>query len=202
MPTGYTADIAKGISFKQYALNCARAFGALIEMRDEPVGAPIPQEFKPSDYHLKAIKKAEASIAKINAMPAERLQAQANKDYRNERDRYLKAIKDGAKLKAQYESMLAEVVKYKAPSTDHEEFAKFMRDQITGSIEFDCGGSYYQDELRKLSPKSGKQWQKDSMRELRDSVNYHHKEHEAEVKRCADRTAWVNQLFSSLEAQP
>lgn len=27
MPTGYTAEVQKGISFDKYALGCARAFG-------------------------------------------------------------------------------------------------------------------------------------------------------------------------------
>lgn len=38
MPTGYTADIKDGIDFKTYAMNCARAFGACVMLRDEPGG--------------------------------------------------------------------------------------------------------------------------------------------------------------------
>lgn len=53
MPTAYTADIAKGITFKQYAMNCARAFGALIDLRDKPANCEIPDVVYPSDYHLK-----------------------------------------------------------------------------------------------------------------------------------------------------
>jgi hypothetical protein len=32
MPTGYTSAIADGIEFKDFALRCARAFGALVEL--------------------------------------------------------------------------------------------------------------------------------------------------------------------------
>ncbi len=63
MPTGYTADIAKGITFQQYAWSCARAFGALVMMRDEPSDAPIPEAFTPSDYHVKALAEARAKLA-------------------------------------------------------------------------------------------------------------------------------------------
>jgi len=38
--------------FRTFAMSCARAFGALITMRDEPADAPIPDEFKPDPYHM------------------------------------------------------------------------------------------------------------------------------------------------------
>jgi hypothetical protein len=47
MPTGYTAPIADGMTFEQFALGCARAFGALVTMRDEPSDAPIPERLEP-----------------------------------------------------------------------------------------------------------------------------------------------------------
>lgn len=77
MPTGYTADIKDGIDFKTYAMNCARAFGACVMLRDEPGGGErIPDAFEPSDlfvrYHLKAVEKARVELAALDAMtPAE-----------------------------------------------------------------------------------------------------------------------------------
>ena len=47
MPTGYTAPIKDGISFNDFMWGCARAFGALIMMRDDPPGTPIPERFEP-----------------------------------------------------------------------------------------------------------------------------------------------------------
>lgn len=40
MPTGYTADIKDGITFRDFALRCARAFGATIMQRDEDISIP------------------------------------------------------------------------------------------------------------------------------------------------------------------
>lgn len=61
MPTAYTANISKGITFKEYALLCARNFGATITMRDEPLDAEIP-EFQPSDYYVKRISEIKKDI--------------------------------------------------------------------------------------------------------------------------------------------
>lgn len=53
MPTGYTADIKDGISFETYAMNCARAFGACVSLRDKPSGGKvIPDAFEPSDLDV------------------------------------------------------------------------------------------------------------------------------------------------------
>lgn len=48
MPTGYTADVQSGkvTDFAEYAMNCARAFGALVLMRDDPSDADIPERFE------------------------------------------------------------------------------------------------------------------------------------------------------------
>ncbi len=59
MPTGYTAAVQNGTvtRFADFAMNCARAFGALVELRDE-MDAPIPDTFKPSTHHSESLKKA------------------------------------------------------------------------------------------------------------------------------------------------
>ncbi len=53
MPTGYTQAIVDNpnLSFKSFVLQCSRAFGALVTMRDDDNNAPIPDEIKPDDYH-------------------------------------------------------------------------------------------------------------------------------------------------------
>ena len=69
MPTGYTADVADGkiTEFTEYALQCARAFGACIMLRDDPVSSEIP-EFEPSDYSAKELAEAEKDLSQFLAM--------------------------------------------------------------------------------------------------------------------------------------
>jgi len=64
MPTGYTAAVQDGTikTLSEYAMSCARAFGATITMRDEPSDAVIPDEFTPSPYHKDAIVRAKEDI--------------------------------------------------------------------------------------------------------------------------------------------
>jgi hypothetical protein len=58
MPTGYTAKLMEeGQSFPEFAMRCARNFGALIMMRDESLDVPIPEQFEPSDYYRKKLSE-------------------------------------------------------------------------------------------------------------------------------------------------
>ena len=59
MPTGYTDLINNGCTFNEFVMGCARAFGATIDMRDEPLGAEIPEKFELSDYHSAKIDEAK-----------------------------------------------------------------------------------------------------------------------------------------------
>ena len=79
MPTGYTLELydGKDITFEEFVLKCARAFGALINMRDEPRDAPIPERFEPSYYHLKELIKAKSGQKKLkNGMKKQRKKKQ------------------------------------------------------------------------------------------------------------------------------
>jgi len=69
MPTGYTAKLMEsGQTFQDFVMQCARAFGACVMMRDDPMDAPIPERFEPSDYNVKRLAEAKAELVKLQAM--------------------------------------------------------------------------------------------------------------------------------------
>src|SRR5688572_13460567 len=68
MPTGYTAGILSGEtkSFKQFAIDCMRAFGATIHMRDEPMDKPYEPR-TPSEYYSKRIGELKKQISDLTS---------------------------------------------------------------------------------------------------------------------------------------
>ena len=77
MPTGYTSGVATGEikDFKTYALQCARAFGACIMLRDEPMSDEIPK-FKALEMFQQAANIGQVySIAAMIRTAAEEAQA-------------------------------------------------------------------------------------------------------------------------------
>lgn len=198
MPTGYTADIRDGISFKTYAMNCARAFGACIELRDEPSGGDaIPERFEPSSYHATGAAKDRADLAALAQMtPADQERAAA-KDFDDAETSRVMYLREKATQRAAYEAMLAHVNAWTAPTEDHANFKTFMREQIEQSIEFDCDGTYFE---RPTVRKDGAQWAADRLAFLTKSLARHEHEHAEEVKRAESRTAWIAALRASLQS--
>lgn len=198
MPTGYTCDIAKGITFKEYALGCARAFGALVTMRDDPSDAAIPDTFEPSScYRLKAESETK-ELENILRMTPEETQAAAAFHYAEEKERLERHLSESAALMEKYGSMLKSVEAYIPPSLEHVEFKKFMESQITESIRFDGMSDYYSRALAQLRPLSGQEWRRQKEQELKRSIAYQNEQQAAEDERSANRTRWVQQLKASL----
>lgn len=196
MATGYTDDVRNGkvTEFKDYALSCARAFGALVMMRDDPADAPIPDEFKPDDHHKEALAKSLAELSALHALTQDQREEKA-KEYMIEKMRqYEENEKRVSSERERYESMLKKVRSWEPPTAEHQELRKFMDDQLTKSIAFDCCG------WNKIPEKvSSRKWFEDQEKSLLWSVSYHTVEYEKEVARARDRSAWVKALKDSLK---
>lgn len=198
MPKGYTAAISKGMTFQEFALGCARAFGACITMRDEPNDAPIPDEFAPSTYRSDAITTATDELSKVGDMSLKECEAKAHSEYENAIAYHNTGVQDAAKLTKQYQAMMLSASNWRAPTADHVELKKFMIDQIAESMSHDCGGDYHERQLSNLKLINGESWRSQKLAKLHEDIAYHRTKHREEVERCAKRSAWVHALKTSL----
>jgi len=200
MPTGYTADVADGkiTDFTEYALQCARNFGACIMLRDEPLSSEIP-EFEPSDYNAKQLAKSEQELSQFLAMN----ESQRRELHKSEHDKNVETadlgIAEEQEQLARYNAMLEKALRFKSPSPEHDNYAKFLVSQLEESIRFDCGGSYY-NELKQ--PIAFEAWQSKKIKDLHRDIEYHRNAHREEVERTESRNRWVRQLKESLGIVP
>lgn len=196
MPTGYTADVVDGkvTEFKDFAMQCARAFGALIMMRDDPLNAPIPDEFAPDTrYYDERIAAELKRLGEVQAMTdaeAEQAAKDAHQKALDSRADYL-ARKDAEA--SRLNTMLAKVRAWTPPSPDHEEMKRFMVEQITVSMP----GSYAPEIPVLLD---GATWRKQESDRLAKSIAYDKNERAKEIERATGRSAWLKQLRASLAA--
>lgn len=197
MPTGYTAGVADGTitSFPEFAMRCARAFGALIEMRDSPMDAPIPTEFAPDSYYTKRIREGRERIAALEAMTPEQIAAAASARRRESDETYARMARENREKRARYEAMLAEVDAWTPPTPDHVDMKKFMREQLTGSIDFDC---YDPERYRGWEAPTPEEWYAGELEAARRSLDSAVKSDAEERERAEGRTRWVQQLRASL----
>lgn len=193
MPTGYTAAVVDGNvkDFPTFAMTCARAFGALIMMREDAMDAPIPEVQEPTTYHVKEREAAEQRLGRLLAMTPGAIAAQARADY-------AKSVKDKADSDARLEAedrrcrKMAELVRaWTPPTPDHENMKTFMLDQLKISMH-----DFRMPVPQKRSPEV---WHAEQLASARKDIEYHTKEDAEERARVAGRTAWVKALRDSLQ---
>lgn len=200
MPTGYTAGVADGTitDFTDYAIQCARHFGACIMIRDEPLSSEIP-EFQPCDYNAKALTDAEETLSQFLAMKESKRRELHAAEHANNIEAAERGIAEKSEQRQRYEAMLAKAKAFRVPSPDHDNYAKFLVSQLEESIQWDCDTSYY-DEIKQ--PMSFESWQSKKIKDLHRDIEHHRKSHREEVERTESRNRWVRQLKESLGIVP
>lgn len=197
MPTVYTAAIADDITFDDFVMQCARAMGALIMMRDDPTDAPIPKRFEPSDYHTNKIAEANASLERLAGMTAAEAAHAANDAYEAAIASQMAAIRRNNMLREKYNAMLAKVEAWQPPSIDHDGFKKFMVEQITSSLSFDCNNSYYHNQTH--TKLTDVEWLAQEEAKARKDIAYHKAKNTEEVDLTEGRNRWIKKLRDSLK---
>lgn len=192
MPTGYTTDIYNGkdVSFRDFALTCARQFGACIMQRDDPADEK-PKIMPEESYHTEELKKLK----------------KFKKPTKAQFDSYVKetiadcekSIKEKNELKKRYSDILEKAKNWQPPTKEHERLKAFMIEQLTDSKNFDCGGlDYYEHEIKVVSAMTYKDYVTKKLIEHNRSIE-RHKEYEArDINNIKQRNKWIKDLYDSL----
>lgn len=195
MPTGYTSGIQDGEikTFREYALLCARAFGACITLRDDPLSSDIP-EFTVGDYYVKRVETERAELEKLQAMTPEEI-AKAYADFYANDDKWrIEANEKKEKDRAAYQAMLDEVRAFEPASDEHKGHRDFMIQQLTDSIPWDCGEPY---ELLKREPIGA--WHANQIADKAKYLARAIESLEEERQRTESRNNWVRLLRESID---
>lgn len=196
MATGYTAKLHDGEpeTFKEFVWHCARAFGALVELRDD-FKAPIPKELEPYDYHQKALSRAKEELVEAKKMTLEEAGEKASEFYFEMlRDRYESKVKK-TEIRLRYEARLAEVKAWIPPSSEHQGLKDFMIEQIEKSIDFDCKDYSWETDLEL---ESAEDYLARHIAQAEKDIEYHTQHWQEELDRTASRNAWIRELRNSI----
>jgi len=201
MPTGYTSKIYDGKeqTGKEFVMTCARAFGALMNMRDEPSDAVIPEEFKPSTYHSKQLELAREKLAECAKITLEEanvfIEEEHTKRINEDQQYYDKTMY----LKYRYEKTLEQVEKWIPPTKEHIKLKEYAIDQLKQSIEFDCSNLYSEyDTTERYKKETPQEYIESKMSSCLENIKYHTEKLEAEIKGTNERNLWIKQLRDSL----
>lgn len=198
MPTGYTSIVAdnENFTFPEFAMRCARNFGALVMMREESLDVPIPEKFEPSDYYKNEYEKAKVAYDNFIANPPadEDLEKQYNEYVALEMERFAAASADKDIKRGRYNAMLLKVLKWQPPTPDHEGLKKFMIDQLQDSIDFDCS-----ENQPVISDREEYIARNRSGEYLKEELDFYEKRWHKEIERTNSRNKWLKELRESLK---
>lgn len=198
MPTGYTAAVQTGeiTDFSNFALQCARAMGALIMMRDKPSDVPIPDRFEPEvSYYDSKLAEASARLAQLRGMSPLEVREAAQQAYAVDIRAEANYVERKDADRQRYEAMLLKVADWVPPTQDHIGLKEFMVEQLESSIRFDCpeGGYWYPP--TKLEPDA---WLAGQIGAAEREIERQTAERAKEVERTEGRNRWLAILLPSL----
>lgn len=196
MPTGYTAGVADGTitTFKDYAYQCARAFGALVTERDNPITPDLPV-LEVGDYYRTSVEKAEQDLKRFLRMSSTRAEIEFLKEKIRDIKYHSKAIKDDGKTRKRYMKMIAECEKFEAPTEEHINYRNFLISQLKESLEWDCSRDYHHERLLKARKRqSPTKWLCRKIKEAREHLARTKESLKEEIERVNSRNQWISQL--------
>lgn len=213
MPTGLTAPILEGCSFKDFAVQCAFQFGALIDYRDvSSRNRPLlPVKIEPDTYHKEQYLEAVEELSKIQAWAEQDIQSQHAaylKRFSDQQKKTEAKAKDEATLRlAAYQRMLAKAEQFRPPTSEHRGFKDLMIAQIKQSMEWDCRDAEKEKRWEKeqadyvdhVTSKAPKEWYAEKVAELAAKRDRHLAGWQLDVRRAEEKSLWIQQLCRAID---
>lgn len=201
MPTGYTAMLGeKNATFNEYAWACARGFGALLCLRDEPWDTPIPLRLESNGYYLNQIENAKKKLKHLEERSDDYFAVYFAEESEKLKEHQGESEKKSNELREKYSTALATVDAWLPPSDDHVKFKEFMASQIKESIQWDCRSL---GENKRTEPmKTLRQLKKDAIDQASRDVEYYEKQHVENEARIAGNNEWLKALQDSIGLPP
>lgn len=200
MPSVYTAILGdtEDMKLKDFAMLCARNFGACIEMCDTPLSEPIPEKFEPSPFYKDRLEKSKQEYADFMALSESEkyafLELTFNEMIEKSKKDYEEASQRKDVLRRRYNAMLLKIVNWTPPTPEHENLREFMIEQLHDSIEWDC--KEYQPSLPKKEEWCDIVRYTDS---LKEEIEYYQESYDKESARYASMNKWLDDLRKSFE---
>jgi hypothetical protein len=205
MPTGYTAGIIDGeiTTFEQFAIQCTRAFGATIHMRDNPLDSPYEPR-TPSEYYVNSLQSQREELEKMKAMTDEDIIRDFETAGNDSLEYHEKGLEKDRENLEKLNSILESAKAWVPPTEEHEGLRSFMIVQIKSTIKVDGDPSYHVDKIAQIKQemKDGidpKVYREERIKEIEDRITYYEGEIQKELERCKRSNDWMDKFFESIK---
>lgn len=187
MPTGYTAPVEDGeiTELKDFAANCARAFGAFIHQRDDgsTVALTYPEPPTDDDYEHRGLVEAREKLKNwLKSSEEDKYREWSEAEAEREKNRQESEARN-AELNARYDAMLAQVEAVAVPE-ELQNFKDFMVEQLEMSKYKGYPGLY--------APAQYVAWCEDHESYLRRSLRLRQEGVDRDEENYRDRVEYIN----------
>lgn len=202
MPTGYTAalvDDKKPVGTKQFAIQCLRAMGVAILMRDDLGDVQVPKRLDPdTNYNDRALVEANKELDRWLKTPlADRvIQTQARKDLSIQAVE--QQISRNAEENRRFHIALQDILGWNV-DPELTGYKDFMLEQLRMSVN---GGTWAEDEIERINTKDIGTHLAEYEANLRRNVQYHANAILEEIERTEKRNAWLSMAWEAIEKLP
>lgn len=190
MSTGYTVSIEEraDLTFREFALHCAREMGVCNMQREDPIGDPVQE---PIAYYVRQNRIAEARLKELRGLSDEGVRAL----WRAECERIEKINADSVaktdKIKRRYARMREMVVAWRPPTDDHVGLRRFMLEQIDTSTS---DWTAYTLDI----PNTPGLWLIQEIKSAEWDLKYSAERVAEEVQKADEYKSWIDALYASL----
>jgi len=195
MTNFYTATLHDGEeSFEDFALRCTRAF--LVQMREAPNDAPIPEKFEPDSYYVDRVKDAEAALESAKKLTRQEAFDQRMAVYNEALRLHEQFVADAAARRPRYEAMLEKAKAWEAPTEEHTRFREFMIEQLEEGIEYDCSTRGLSTELTPPDPATD--YRAAVVQDAINELAYAREKEQTAIARAAEASSWIARVRTAL----
>lgn len=197
MPTGYTAKLmSEGQTFREFALTCARNFGACICLRDHPMDVlPTEDNINGDSYYKKRKSELDELLLNLRAMTPAEFSAHGEALKKTRLEQYKNSLAAQRAEIKKVADMREQVAQWNPPTDDHEGLKAFMLQQLNLSLEDD---GFYVKQIRQLEELSGVRVAQIELESAEENLKRCEDALKREDKNARSSKMWIRALTESL----
>lgn len=197
MPSGHTAKIAEGMTFPEFALQCATSFMRYEDAQGRPTLADDPS-VREQHFYADMLLEKKAELKTFEGLSNDEIRAEYEKSVTESTEYRAKQRKEKNELREKYTAILAQVDAWVPPSETHRNFKKFMIDQLQSSIDWDCNTEYDdREDSKPVEPLNV--WYRNRVTSMKRDVEHYTEKAAKEHQNIEEQLRWVKDLRDSLK---
>jgi hypothetical protein len=200
MPSGYTYRIEEDpdFSFEDFAWCCAKAF--LIEMKEAPADARVPEQVKLSPAYQVRINMAKEEILRLETLSDEAIAREVWDAFLRTAGEREKADAKQRQFVARYDAMRAKVEAWQHPE-QLQGLYEFMVRQIEDSTRY-MRGDRAKPEAPDVTPEGVAAWRAQHIQWAKQDLTRAEEEYARAVEGVRQKNEWLTALREAVGPQP